>query len=89
MPGQWGWSERTTLFCQVLILLFFYAFVFGIIGWISRLIWLSWRLRDVFSASIGISLIGMPLFVFLLAVYTYVFWGILRNRGQKEEGGKE
>jgi hypothetical protein len=86
MADQRGWSERTVFFWQVVLLVTFYCFAFGIIIWISRLLWLSWRLKDVFSASIGISLVAMPLFLFLLAVYNYVFWGILLNRkGRKEE----
>jgi hypothetical protein len=88
MSGKWSWSERKTFFWQVVLLVTFYTFIFGIVIWIIRLIWLSWQLQDVFSASIAISLISMPLFLFLLGVYNYVFWGILLNRGQKQKGGK-
>jgi hypothetical protein len=86
MASQWSWSGRTIFFWQVVLLVTFYVFVFGIIIWIVRLLWLSWQLNDVFSASIGITLVGIPLFLFLLAVYNYVFWGILINRKRK---GKE
>ncbi|NIQ40409.1 MAG: hypothetical protein GTN81_17760 [Proteobacteria bacterium] len=88
MTSQWSWSEKKIFFWQVVLLVTFYTFIFGIVIWIIRLIWLSWQLRDVFSGSIGISLVAMPLFLFLLAVYNYVFWGILLNRGQKKRGGK-
>lgn len=86
MNNQWTWSERKEFFFQILLLVTFYCFIFGIVIWIIRIIWLSWRLKDVFSASIGISLVAMPLFLFLLGVYNYVFWGILLNRksGVKE-----
>jgi hypothetical protein len=89
MTSQWSWSEKRTFFWQVVLLVTFYCFIFGIVIWILRLIWLSWQLRDVFSASIAISLIAMPLFLFLLGVYNYVFWGILLNRGKKGQGGED
>lgn len=86
MNNKWSWSERKEFFFQILLLVTFYCFIFGIVIWIIRIIWLSWRLKDVFSTSIGISLVAMPLFLFLLGVYNYVFWGILLNRknGVKE-----
>ena len=85
MSSQWSWSERRTFAWQVALLVTFYCFIFGIVIWILRLIWLSWELKDVFSASIGISLVAMPLFLFLLGIYNYVFWGILLNRNRKGE----
>jgi hypothetical protein len=88
MTSQWSWSERRTFIWQVVLLVTFYCFVFGIIIWIVRLLWLSWQLQDVFSASIGISLVAMPLFLFLLGVYNYVFWGILLNRKRKGKDEK-
>ena len=84
--NQWSWHGRTIFIWQVLLLVTFYCFVFGIIIWITRLLWLSWQLKDVFSASIGISLVAMVLFLFLLGVYNYVFWGILLNRKRKGKG---
>ncbi len=89
MTNRWSWSEGKTFFWQVVVLMTFYVFIFGVVIWILRLIWLSWQLKDVFSASIGISLVAMPLFLFLLGVYNYVFWGILRSGKRKGQGGKD
>ncbi len=86
MTAQYSWSERKVFSWQVVLLVTFYVFIFGVVIWILRLIWLSWVLKDVFSASIGISLVAMPLFLFLLGVYNYVFWGILRSRKQRGKG---
>jgi hypothetical protein len=61
----------------------FVIFVFGIIGWILNLIYLSWRLGDVPSASIGISLVSIPVFLVLLSVVLYVFWGLLTPGGKR------
>ncbi|MFB0508826.1 MAG: hypothetical protein ACETWT_19080, partial [Thermodesulfobacteriota bacterium] len=81
--------EGKIFFWQVVVLVTFYVFIFGVVIWILRLIWLSWQLKDVFSASIGISLVAMPLFLFLLGVYNYVFWGILLSRKRRGQGRKD
>ena len=54
----------------------FSVFVFGVISWIIGLIRLSWRLNDNPSGSIAISIIAIPVFLLLLGVAHYVFWGI-------------
>jgi hypothetical protein len=56
-------------------------FIVGIITWIGHLIRTAWRLRDVPSASIGISLVAIPVFLTLLGVILYVFWGLLADPG--------
>ena len=55
-------------------------FIGGIIAWIIHLIRTAWGLRDVPSASIGISLVAIPVFLTLLGVILYVFWGLLGDR---------
>lgn len=57
-------------------------FIGGIVTWIIHLIRTAWRLKDVPSASIGISLVAIPVFVILLGVILYVFWGLLGDRGE-------
>ena len=58
-------------------------FIGGIVIWISHLIRTAWRLKDVPSASIGISLVAVPVFLTLLGVILYVFWGLLGDRSQR------
>jgi len=48
----------------------------GIISWIIHLIRAAWRLGDVPSASIGISIVAIPIFVVLVGVVLYVYWGV-------------
>ena len=60
-------------------------FIGGIITWITHLIRTAWRLGDVPSASIGISLVAIPVFLTLLGVILYVFWGLLGGGGRREE----
>ena len=55
----------------------FVIFVGGIIGWIVHLLRTAWWLEDVPSASIGISLVAIPIFLVLLGVVLYVFRGLL------------
>jgi uncharacterized membrane protein YcjF (UPF0283 family) len=61
---QWAWLA-------VAILL-----VGGIIVWIIHLIRAAWTLGDVPSASIGISIVAIPIFIVLVSVVLYVFLGL-------------
>jgi FtsH-binding integral membrane protein len=61
---QWVWLA-------VAILL-----VGGIIAWIIHLIRTSWTLGDVPSASVGISIVAIPIFIVLMSVVLYVFLGL-------------
>ncbi|MFQ5875375.1 MAG: hypothetical protein ACE5JL_16465, partial [Dehalococcoidia bacterium] len=45
----------------------------------------AWRLGDVPSASIGISLVAIPVFLVLLGVILYVFCGLLGDRRARGE----
>lgn len=58
-------------------------FIGGIVTWITHLIRTAWRLGDVPSASIGISLVAIPVFLTLLSVILYVFVGLLGDRGER------
>lgn len=77
---------------QLMLLAGFTLFAFTVIGWVGRLIYISWALHDVFSASIGIALVAVPIFLFLLATFYYVFWGMYLGRDreltQHSGGGK-
>lgn len=70
------WVIRT----QLALLCGFSLFAASVILWISRLIYISWVLQDVFSASIGIALVAIPVFLFLLVMFNYVFWGLRAGR---------
>jgi hypothetical protein len=58
-------------------------FIGGIITWITHLIRTAWRLGDTPSASIGISIVAIPVFLTLLGVILYVIVGILGDRGEQ------
>jgi hypothetical protein len=58
-------------------------FLGGIVTWITHLLRTAWRLKDVPSASIGISLVAIPVFLTLLGIISYVFWGLLTDRSDR------
>jgi hypothetical protein len=59
-----------------------WAFFCVIAWWIIRLIIVSVQLQDAPDASVGISLVVIPVFGMLAGVLTYVFIGLQRNRNQ-------
>jgi hypothetical protein len=61
-----------------------WAFVLGISVWIIHLLRVSHRLKDVPSASVGISIVAIPVFLTGASVLTYVFVG-LRRSGRRSE----
>ena len=83
-PISRGTESPSIRWAQLLILIAFYVLVGGIIVWIISLILLSWRLQDVPSTSIGISIVAIPVFLILLGVVNYVFWGL--RKGGKGNG---
>lgn len=75
------WVFRT----QLAVLVGFCIFAGLVIIWICRLIYVSWQLKDVFSASIGIALVAVPIFLFLSIIVNYVFWGLYRGSNEERK----
>lgn len=73
---------------QVASMLWMWIFVLGISGWIVHLLRLSHRLHDVPSASFGISIVAIPVFLTGAAVLTYVFVGLQRGRQEAGENSR-
>lgn len=80
-------ESRLIVGLQYLLPISFTIAMAGIIIWIFSLIWLSRKLHDVPSASVGISVVAIPVFAVLLWVFWYVFLGIIRNRPDEDEEG--
>lgn len=57
----------------------------GIAVWVLTLVKESLKLHDAPDASVGISIVAIPVFFLLASVLTYVFVGL--RRGRKEEPG--
>jgi len=62
-----------------------FLLVGGIIVWIIHLIVASWRLDDVIQASVGISIVAIPIFLVFMGVIFYVFWGVALNGRKRED----
>lgn len=75
--------ERRVKAAQWVVAALAVAFIASIVTWIGHLISTAWHLRDVPSASIGISLVAIPIFLLLLGVIVFVFWGLLTDRGAR------
>lgn len=84
-------TPRWILALQVASMMAIWIFVLGISFWILHLLRLSHRLQDVPSASIGISIVAIPVYLTGAAVLTYVFIGLQRGRsdGGATRGGEE
>ena len=76
---------------QIVSVALIWAFVLGISWWILHLLQLSHQLHDVPSASIGISIVAIPVFLTGASVLTYVFIGLQRGARDETtgEGGLE
>ncbi len=78
-------DSKLVLFLQFLLPISFTIAMTGIIVWIVSLIFLSRKLDDVPSASMGISIVAIPVFLVLLSIFWYVFLGIIRNQETEDE----
>jgi hypothetical protein len=72
-------SDRAILVSQIVSVSLIWIFVIGIGIWVVNLLLLSLDLHDVPSASVGISMVAIPVFLMLASVLTYVFVGLQRE----------
>ena len=63
--------------------------MFIISAWILNLLLLSIELDDVPGASVGISIVAIPVFITLAAVLTYVFVGLQKERYRLSKTSEE
>ena len=68
---------------QILSISLIWLLFTGIAVWIVTLIKESLKLHDAPDASVGISIVAIPVFFTLASILTYVFIGL--RRGRKEE----
>jgi flagellar biosynthesis protein FliP len=68
---------------QILSISLVWVLFTGIAVWIVSLLKESLRLHDAPDASVGISIVAIPVFFILASVLTYVFVGL--RKGRKEE----
>lgn len=75
--------KRIIIIAQIVSVSLIWLFVIVITLWILNLISLSIDLNDVPGASLGISIVAIPIFITLASILTYVFVGL--QKGKKTE----
>lgn len=68
---------------QVGSLALIWGLVIVISIWVVNLLRLSYKLHDVPSATFGISIIAVPVFVTIASVLTYVFVGLQKGKEKR------
>ena len=73
-------SDKWIFISQVASVSLIWVMVVGIVVWVINLILLSLELHDVPGASVGISIVALPVFITLAGVLTYVFVGLQKGK---------
>jgi cytosine/uracil/thiamine/allantoin permease len=76
-------NKKTIEVLQIVSISLIWVLFTGIAVWIVTLIKESLKLHDAPDASVGISIVAIPVFFTLASVLTYVFVGL--RKGRKEE----
>ena len=74
------WYQRGIRSLQILSIMLMWAFLGGIVTWVLNMVRISHSLGDALNASVGISLIAIPVYSLVAGILTYVFFGIQRGR---------
>ena len=83
MSNESNTDPKTIIFiAQLISLSLIWIFVIGIAVWIINLILLSIELDDAPGASIGISIVAIPVFYTLAGILTYVFVGLHKEKNR-------
>ncbi|MFQ5666982.1 MAG: hypothetical protein ACE5I7_11190 [Candidatus Binatia bacterium] len=77
-------SARLIEALQFLTLGAMWVFATAVTLWVLRLARVAYQLKDAFTASVGISLVAIPVFWILAAILTYTFFGL---RGGRQGSG--
>lgn len=81
--------DKKIFIAQFLSVSLIWVLVTIIVVWIVGLIRLSVELHDVPGASVGISIVAIPIFITLAAVLTYVFIGLQKDRHRSSKTTEE
>jgi cytosine/uracil/thiamine/allantoin permease len=76
-------NKKSIEYLQILSISLIWLLFTGIAVWIVNLIRVSLKHHDAPDASVGISIVAIPVFFILASVLTYVFVGL--RKGRKEE----
>ena len=83
MSDEINSKQRKIIFVvQLSSITLIWVFVIAIAVWIVNLILLSIELHDAPGASIGISIVAIPVFFTLASILTYVFVGLHKEENR-------
>jgi cytosine/uracil/thiamine/allantoin permease len=78
-------NKKTIEVLQIVSISLIWLLFTGIAVWIVTLIRESLKLHDAPDASVGISIVAIPVFFTLASVLTYVFIGLRKGREEDSE----
>ena len=84
-PRRGHWYQRGIRTLQLLSIILMWMFLGVIVAWVINMVRVSESLGDALTASVGISLVAVPVYSLVATILTYVFFGIQRGRRGPEE----
>jgi hypothetical protein len=84
-PRRGRWYERGIRTLQLLSIILMWMFLSAIVMWVINMVRVSRSLGDALTASVGISLVAVPVYSLVAAILTYVYFGLQRGRRGPEE----
>jgi hypothetical protein len=79
-PDRARWRWRAIRALQILSIVMMWSFLAGIVTWVLNMVHTAHSLGDALTASVGISLVAIPVYSLVAGILTYVFFGIQRGR---------
>ena len=79
-PRHGRWYTRTIRALQLGSILLMWSFLAGAITWMVNVVSVAREQGDALTASVGISLVAVPVYTLVASVLTYVFFGLQRGR---------
>jgi len=75
-------QKKLIFIAQIASVSLIWLFVITVTLWIINLLSLSIELHDMPGASVGISMVAIPIFTILASVLTYVFVGLQKGKNK-------
>ena len=87
MPEPRGgrWYQRGIRTLQLLSIVLMWSFLTAIVSWVINMVHVAHSLDDALTASVGISLVAIPVYTLVAAILTYVYFGVQSGRREPEE----
>ena len=83
-----GRPHRVVAFLQFCTVGVMWVFSAAITLWVVQLARVAYQLKDAITASVGISLVALPIYWTLAAILTYTFFGLRGGRSSTERGAE-